>query len=68
MNEDMKSFLYDIACGIIDIIGENARLQQENKELKEYKKEREQMDQEQLQNSIDTFWETIECFAGKEGK
>lgn len=65
MNENMKSFLYDIACCIIDIIDENTILQQENKELKKYKEERIKMDQQQLQNSINTFWGTVECFVEK---
>lgn len=64
-NEDIKSFLYSIACGIIDIIDENTRLRQENKELKHYKEERTRMDKEQLQNSINTFWETVEKFTTK---
>lgn len=63
MNEDIKTFLYEIACGIIDIIDENTRLQQENKKLKHYKEERERGDQKQLQDSMNTFWETVELFA-----
>ena len=64
-NEDIKTFLYEIACGIIDIIDENTILRQENKELKHYKEERARMDQEQVQSSVNTFWETVEKFTTK---
>ena len=55
MDEQTKTLLYNLACGIIDLIDENERLQRENKNLIAYKERRAEMDAKHLQTQMDVF-------------
>ena len=55
MDEQTKTLLYNLACGIIDLIDENERLQRENRNLNAYKDQRVQMDAKYLQTQMDVF-------------
>lgn len=55
MDKQTKTLLYNLACGIIDLIDENERLQRENRNLTAYKEHRAEMDAKYLQTQIDVF-------------
>jgi hypothetical protein len=59
MDEQTKTLLYNLACGIIDLINENERLQRENKNLTAYKERRAEMDAEHLKMQTNAFYDTI---------
>lgn len=55
MEEQTKELLYNLACGIIELINENERLERENKNLTAYKERRAEMDTKYLQKQMDVF-------------
>ena len=64
MNEEIKDLLYELACGIVDLFHENAKLKAENKKLQAYKEERVKEDQEYLQRSQENVTETLALLLG----
>lgn len=55
----LRTFAYDL----LDLLEENERLQEENKELREYKKQRVRMDFEHLQRQQDTLTSVLTMLA-----
>lgn len=50
-----KEFLREFAYDLLDLLEENEKLQEENKELRKYKKQRTKEDAEHLQMQQDTL-------------
>lgn len=50
-----KEFLREFAYDLLDLLEENEKLQEENKELRKYKKQRTKEDAEYLQMQQDTL-------------
>lgn len=60
-----KEFLREFAYDLLDLLEENERLQEENKELRKYKKQRTKEDAEYLQMQQDTLTNVLTMLVEK---
>lgn len=60
-----KEFLREFAYDLLDLLEENEKLQEENKELRKYKKQRTKEDAEYLQMQQDTLTSVLTMLVEK---
>lgn len=60
-----KEFLREFAYDLLDLLEENERLQEENKELRKYKKQRTKEDADYLQMQQDTLTNVLTMLVEK---
>ena len=60
-----KEFLRTFAYDLLDLLEENERLQEENKELRKYKKQRTKEDADYLQMQQDTLTNVLTMLVEK---